>query len=437
MHKRARKLFAEAGAEPKKGSDLVKIPADLIQNALEQCPDKVTLKSRNSDNDIEIGGDEVFFGNVRGAWYVDPENNVRRRGAEKDLAATIRVLDALPHMHFVFRPFSFLSDHPPEVEMIWVHATMVRNTDKPLFGVCYEDSAKWLVPIYEAAGEKVVISASMSSPLAMAEDQCEGILAYAAAGHAIAVYGGPVKNAEGPATLAGCLTLGNAQFLAGMLLTQLVTPGGGVVIGNGPHVLDMRYATLVTGSSEVGLANAVTAQLGRYYGIPTHDWIGADSHIPDVQAAYEKSIQTVLAAQAGLNMVKMSGTLNGHESYSPVQSVIDDEICAMVSKTLEGIKVTDETIALDLIKEVGPIPGSFLATEHTRQHWKDEAYLPTIGVRETYETWERDGSKGSFERARERTLDLIANHEVNPLPPEVDKEIAAILKAAKTEKLGE
>jgi trimethylamine--corrinoid protein Co-methyltransferase len=115
--------------------------------------------------------------------------------------------------------------------------------------------------------------------------------------------------------------------------------------------------------------------------------------------------------------------------------VIDNEVCKMVGKVLEGINVDEERLAIDLIKEVGPVPGNYLKTEHTRQHWQEEYVIPEVGVREDYNTWVLGGSKGVVERATEVARHLMDTHEPNPLPAEADKELAKILIAAEKEKI--
>jgi trimethylamine--corrinoid protein Co-methyltransferase len=436
MHKRSRDLLEEAGCKVDHEAELVRFPPDLVQWAIGQCPATFPWKSRNQENDLIVGGDSIYIGNNRGLWYLDPETEERREGSTEDLAYAVKLLDALPDIHFVFRPFSFLSDHPAEVEMLWVYATMLRHSDKPLMSVAFGDLSDRLIPMFEAAGGQSYVSVSPRSPLCLPDDQCHELLNHAFANHPISIYGGGSKNADSPATMAACLVLANATGLGGVVLAQVANPGISVSFDIAPvDLLDVRYGTSSSGSVELGVMAVASVQIARYHGIPAGTWVNTDSPLPDPQAAYEKQFLTLLSAQAGANIIQPIGQLESQNTFSPVQTVIDHEICGMVGKVLEGIRVDEETLALDLIKQVGPVPGNFLGTEHTRQHWRDETFLPTIGVRENYEAWVRSGSKGSVERARDKALELMKTHEPNPLPPEVEKEIARILAAAEREKL--
>jgi len=200
--------------------------------------------------------------------------------------------------------------------------------------------------------------------------------------------------------------------------------------------MDMRYGTMASGSIEVGIMAVGTAQLAQYYGMPSGVFFPmTDAKTPDPQAVYEKHLQTLLCALAGVNYIMPLGGLDNEGAHSPAQMVIDHEVCAMVGKVLEGIRVDEETLAIELIKTVGPVPGNFLRTEHTRRFWREEYVIPRVGVREDYDAWIRNGSKGVVERAAEEAKRLMATHTVNPLPRQADEEIARILEAAAREKI--
>jgi trimethylamine--corrinoid protein Co-methyltransferase len=236
--------------------------------------------------------------------------------------------------------------------------------------------------------------------------------------------------------MAGTLLLQNAEILGGAVLAQVTQPGCGVMYMGYSTPMDMRYGSMASGSIEVSLMAVATAQLARFYHMPSGVFFPmTDAKLPDPQAAYEKHLQTLLCAQAGVNYLMPLCGLDNEGAHSPAQMLIDHEVCAMVGKVLEGIRVDDETLALDLIKETGPIPGNFLGTLHTRRHWRDEYIIPQVGVRESYDLWVDGGCKGVLERATKQAKRLIATHLPPPLPPEVEREIGRILQACEKEKL--
>ena len=200
--------------------------------------------------------------------------------------------------------------------------------------------------------------------------------------------------------------------------------------------MDMRFGTMASGSIDVGIMAVGAAQIARYYRMPSGGFFPmTDSKLPDSQAAYEKHLQTLLCAMAGLNYIMPMGGLENEGTFSPAQLVIDNEVGKMVGKVLDGIRVDDERLAVELIKEVGPVPGNYLRQEHTRQHWQAEYMVPEVSVREGYTAWVAGGARGVVERASEIARRIMDTHVPNPLPEKADREIARILQAAQKAKI--
>ena len=118
------------------------------------------------------------------------------------------------------------------------------------------------------------------------------------------------------------------------------------------------------------------------------------------------------------------GELSGH----PVQAVLDNDIAGMIGRFIEGEKVDDETLAADLIRRVGPIPGHFLGTTHTRTWWKKEQFMPKVADRLTYPEWMEKGKKSAVDYAKERMEEILATHKPDPLTPQQEDDISRILK---------
>lgn len=149
------------------------------------------------------------------------------------------------------------------------------------------------------------------------------------------------------------------------------------------------------------------------------------------QIGYEKGISSILAAVSGASVVNVHGGMHVELTYHPVQSVLDDDILGMVGRYLEGVKVTAETLAVDVIHEVGPIPGFFLSHAHTREWWQREQFLPKVADRLSYTEWCQSGKKSALDYAKERVDEILATHEPTPpLPPGVEQELDSILGEA-------
>jgi trimethylamine--corrinoid protein Co-methyltransferase len=133
------------------------------------------------------------------------------------------------------------------------------------------------------------------------------------------------------------------------------------------------------------------------------------------QMGYEKGISTALAAVSGASVVNVHGGMHVELTYHPVQSILDHDIAGMMGRYLEGIKIDDETLAVDVIDEVGPIPGTFLTHKHTREWWKKEHFLPQSADRASYPEWLKANKKNAIDYARERMEHILAEH--TPAPP--------------------
>ena len=234
----------------------------------------------------------------------------------------------------------------------------------------------------------------------------------------------PMGGGTAPVTLAGCLVLANADALSGVVIAQLLERGRPVVFNLGfAHVLDMSTSVALTGAPENALLQAAGAELARFHGLPSASWMSTEAMSPDAQAAAEKTMTGLAHATHGVNIVWGAGNLESTMCMSAEMLVIDDEIIGSIRRFLRGIAVTDETLALDVIREVGH-RADFLSTDHTLRHFRQEirhTRLPTRGRRDA---WERQGSRALDERAAARVREILAA----PAPEYVTREQARELE---------
>ncbi len=155
-----------------------------------------------------------------------------------------------------------------------------------------------------------------------------------------------------------------------------------------------------------------------------------DAHSPDAQAGYEKVFTSLIHALVGLNFISGFGLIGTENTFSLEQLIIDNEIANYTKRIIEGINVSDEKIAADLIMNVGP-GGSFLSEEHTLQHFREELWDATISQRHSsYEDWELNGKKDMRQVAHEKVNEILATHRPEPLDKKVEAEIWNIVKRA-------
>jgi trimethylamine--corrinoid protein Co-methyltransferase len=432
----ALKVLSGAGCEVDFESQLVRFPPDVVEEALESCPSSFTVEARDPKYDLEFVKNRVYFSTQASPFMYDLDNGTRRPAAVKDLAEITIIQDALENIHTIFPSIIVLSDQPMEVAIEWILAQQIRNTTKALIGAGFFFGARWAIEMAEAAGIELLGCGTCSPPLTYPADQCDGYMRFAEVGWNCMINAGVSGGATGPATLAGTLLQQNAELLAGLVLLQTVNPGVGFAYGTESMPMDMRHGHEAIGIEQYMIGSA-TAQMARFYDLPSFTYASfTGGKVPtDQQVGYEKGMASLLLAQSGVSYIVGAGGIDDEACFSIEQLVIDNEMYGMIGRFLEGIKVNEETLAADLIKKVGPIPGNYLREAHTRKWWKQEQFLPALNYRLSYEEWVQEGSKDVAARAKERAKEILRTHEVPSLPEDVDREILRILKAAEKEKV--
>jgi trimethylamine--corrinoid protein Co-methyltransferase len=193
----------------------------------------------------------------------------------------------------------------------------------------------------------------------------------------------------------------------------------------------MATGNIATGAVESGLIVAAAAQLARHYSLPCRALAGAtDAKVLDLQCMLERVATLVPAALAGVHFLVCAGTLDGITAFSEPLLVLDDELYGLILRLARGIEVSEDTVALDIIKEAG-WQGHYLDQPHTAQHYRREHHLPRLLRRDSREVWEGKGSRTALDLARERVRDLLAKHEPRPLDPAVEKEMLGYMAMAR------
>ncbi|MFQ5408384.1 MAG: trimethylamine methyltransferase family protein, partial [Anaerolineales bacterium] len=265
------------------------------------------------------------------------------------------------------------------------------------------------------------------SPLRYAPETVAVLDEIVAQGMPVAISSAPQAGATSPATLAGTLVQITAEQLSGVTYINLLRPGHPTLLGYVPSVADLRTGSFSGGAAEFALMNAAAAQIGQHLGLPVYNSSAlSDSKIPDAQAGYEKGISTATAALAGSNYVHHSaGMLESMLTVAYEQYVIDDDINAAVMRMVRGIEVTEETLAVDVIRDVCMGEGHYLGHDQTLTLMNSEYYYPHTGDRRTRRDWELGGSLDMRERARLKARELLATVWPDHISEQLDQAIRA------------
>ena len=438
----ALEILHGGGATVDRKDKIVKIPPHLVEDAVRSCPPKLILCGRHPNHDVVLENNRIAFSNFGGAInLVDPYTGEVRRATKADLAASALLVDHLGDI-VLYKGTLNPSDVPQEVSRFHHAEAMLSNTTKPIYvgsGNVAQirkiiDMAAAVVGGKDRLKERpiLIFSACPVSPLRLIETACETIMECARSRIPLCITSMAMAGATAPVTLAGALVIHNAQVLAAVVLHQLTSKGSPIMYGSVTTSMDLRFSIAPIGGPEISMISAAVAQLARYYRLPSNVAGGSDSKVSDGQAAHEITLTALLPALAGANIITGAGILEMGITYSFAQLVMDCEFVRMVRSVVEGIPVNDETLAVDVIHEVGAF-NDFLSHDHTLRHMRRSQVHSELIDRTMREDWKKAGGKDIYQRAEEKARHILETHKPEPLPAGVRETLRSMVKEAEEE----
>ncbi len=335
-------------------------------------------------------------------------------------------------------------DVPSTMTQVKVAETMFKNTSKPsLMGLIVEPKeGRYILRMAEAvAGNEEIlrkkplmgILCQPTSPLIYAKEVIEKMSDCAKKGVPLSIIAAPSCGMTAPITIAGWLAVGIAEVLAATVYAQLIAEKTPVVTGLATNVMNLRDGNLNIASPEAALCSAASIQIVHHLGLLGVAQGGTDSKLPSIQTGYEKALSILYTLLAGAEVYGLA-TLDDWGTTAMEQHVIDAEIVDAIKRILQGIDVNSETLALDVIKEVG-IGGSYLSHKHTFKNFRKEHWIPELSFRESWETLKRKNMKTIADNAENKVSKILQDHKPEPLDRDVQKELEAITKEAEKDLL--
>ncbi|MDJ0686790.1 MAG: trimethylamine methyltransferase family protein [Alphaproteobacteria bacterium] len=415
-------------------------PKAMVAEALARAPRRVSLPGFVEDHGLEVGGGRVHIGTGGAAVQVLDSASGRHRDATlNDLYGLMRVLDASPNIHYGVRP-AVARDMPgPYALDINTAFACLKGTAKPI-GVSFDSSAHVdpVIGLFDAAlGAEgafrkrpfcMAIVVHVVPPLRFADEGVEVLGAAIHAGMVPQICSAGQAGATSPVTLAGALAQGLAESLAGLLLVDLIKPGGPCIYAFMPFISDLRTGAMSGGGGEAAVANAAAAQLLAALGLPSTVSAGmTDAKIADAQAGYEKGHSVALAAEAGADMINLSvGMLGSIMVASPEALVIDDDMAGAILRAVRGVEVSDATLNLDEIERVVTGAGHYLGESETLARMKTDYVYPSLADRRSVADWSEAGGLSIWDRAQARVGEILAA----PTPSHLSRDAEARVRAA-------
>jgi len=431
-----RELLAKAGCWL--DGERVRIPSHLIEWAIRTAPKRVVMCDRNGNAAMFLEGHRSYYGTGSDTPFViDAYTSERRRAVLTDVVNVARIVDALPYISFLMC-MGIASDVSDSISDVYHFQAMVSNTTKPIVYTAWNHhNLRSIIEMAEvvAGGAEALeqspfcaLYSEPVAPLIHAREGCEKLLYVCEKGLPVVYTPGLITGASSPVTRAGAVVQANAELLSGLLICQLIREGTPVIAGaGGMMAMDMSTMLASYGAPEFMLDWCALSEMGHYYDLPIFGFAGvSDSKIFDQQAAAEGSLWVLLAALSGGNLIHDVGYIESGLTASYEMLVSMNDIVGLVKRFMGGLEITEETLALDVIDQVGP-GGHFLSEAHTVRHLRENWY-PKLLDRKNREGWETGGELTLGDRARAWVRETIRSYEPPPLREDVSAKLRAIVR---------
>jgi trimethylamine--corrinoid protein Co-methyltransferase len=431
-HQKALEILVDGGA--KADGLRVRIPAFMVTRALASAPRRITLYDRRGNVAMRAGGYNTYYGGGSDCLNIlDHRTSQRRKPRLEDVVEAAVVMDTLPEIDFLMSLF-LPEDVDQRIYDRYQMQVMLNNTSKPIvfvspdfegcvaavemcevvaggaaafrqrpFATCYINITSGLIANAEAL-QKCVYLAEKGLPQLYIPLNAGGVNA--------------------PVTTAGCMASMNAGTMLGLVLSQLVRPGTPVAVpgwNGGPYNLKTMVGNYVLADEQ-----GVPTSMGKYYDLPVFGLGGStDSKVLDHQCGMEATVSLMTALLHGANIVHDVGFMDAGLQGSLQLQVMCNDTIGFLRAATAGVVVDDETLALDVIDELGPT-GTYLSHDHTLRHYK-EPFYSKLADKGAYSSWADKGATTMEQRAAQMVDKILATHKSEPLPAEAQAGIQAIV----------
>ncbi len=430
----ARELFAKHGCSV--DGERVKFPREIIEKYRKLTPPTFTFHARDPKFDKTIPRDSPVIVTASSAPdIIDPVTGKERRAESADIARIAHLINELPG-YDMFSISTLADDAPKDQFTISRLYPALKYCLKPIRATTtdHKDTLAMMEMAYIVTGGKEAYKehpflthhyCPTVSPLSMDNLSTENVMYFASEG--LPVYPTIVPNAglTSPMSMAGTLVQGNAEYLATCALMQMVKEGTPTIYATLATVADMRTGAYTSGAIECGMLHMAFAQIARFYNVPCGGYIGlTNSKLNDAQSGYETGMSGMGGILGGMDMFNIGGLIDALKTFDFAKAVIDDEVAQMMKRVKRGISFSDEDLAVDLIKEVGP-GGSYIVAKHTINRMKTEAVMTKIADRDARTIWEKKGALDIHARAMNKVKEIMSKNPQSLISPEVDEKLRA------------
>lgn len=432
-------ILSDYGVKITDSSNTAIFSEDIIDKAVQQVPKSFKLYDTYGNETHNFTGYNVYFTPGSAAIRVlDCETTKERLPLTSDYITYAKVINQLLyiqsqstaliptdvaerisdsyrlylsliycHKPVVTGAFTIESFHLMKDMQVAIRGSEQVLAEKPLtiFSVCPTSPLKWS----EATSQNLIDCAKYSIPVEFISMPLSGFIA--------------------PITLVGTLVQHTAETISGIVISQLARQGAPILYGGSPAIFDIRYETTPMGAIETMIIDCAYNEIGKFLGFPTQSYISlSDAKELDAQAGLESGMGALLGALAGINNISGPGMLDFESCHSTEKLILDNEICGMVYRLLNGIEYRNDFPILPLFEELMK-EKHLLISKHTRQFLKQEIHYPGTTIdRANRSRWESEGGLSLLQRARMEKEKLIKSYTPPNLPIEIISELTKMME---------
>jgi trimethylamine---corrinoid protein Co-methyltransferase len=440
---KAAALFKSAGAAVVKDnlSATVKIPPQLVDESIASAPGNFVYQGREAGSDYTVDSGSCSFTTFGECInIIDLKTRACRSSTKADCRETAIICDYLDSIKVLERPLN-PADCPVETQPLHNAEAIFSNTTKHSFiGPGSAEIFKQMAVMAEICvggskeyAERKIFTATVCpvSPLTLSKDCCEIIMEAAGQKTGLLIFAMPLSGATSVSTMAGTLISQNAEILSGLVLAQLVHRGTQCTYGSAATIMDLTMVDVALGAPEMALLSAGAAQLARHYNLPAMICGGmTDSKVPDSQMGYEFGYSAMLCALTRGNLISGLGVLDKGLTFDYAKLLLDVEMSESISGLIPGMEISPETMALEVIGEVGP-GGEFLTHKHTFKHMRNQSQVKLFDRQNRFD-WDKAGSRGAAERAYDEAALILGKHKPAPLSGRALQELSDLIRKYET-----
>ena len=444
VNDKARALMTEHGATVDRETGYVRMDRELVMDKISTVPSEFTLHARNPVYNSTYGGNHINFSIVSSPPNCSDLDHGRRSGNFEDYCRFLKLGQTFNVVNLIAGYPVEPADLPVHTRHLDAYLAFITLTEKPwhvysLGNGKVEDGLEMVciargIEKAQLLNEPSIITVvNTNSPLKVDKPMLDGAMLMAQHRQPVIVTPFTLSGAMSPVTLAGALAQQNAEALGVIAITQMVNPGSPAMYGGFTSNVDMKTGAPAFGTPEYAKAVLAGGQLSRRYGIPYRTSNVNASNCVDAQAAWESEMSLWSAVMAHGNMIKHSGGwLEGGLCASFEKLIIDMEMVQMMAEVIKPIEVSEESLGLNAIREVGA-GGHFFGTSHTIDRYKDAFYSPIVSDWSNFETWQENGEKTAAQRANLLYKQILEDYQAPALDPAIREHLQAYVAKRREE----